>query len=102
MVFVDVGAHFGIFTLAALRFGGPGALVYAIEPSRIPLRVLRQNVRLAQGTGQVRILEVAIGRSDGELAMLTAGAHGWHFLVAADGPRGDVTMVPQWTLGTLF
>jgi FkbM family methyltransferase len=102
MVFVDVGAHFGIFTLAALRFGGPSALVYAIEPARVPLRVLRENVRLSQAASQVKILEVALGSRDGELAMLTAGAHGSHFLVAADGPRNDATRVPQQTLGTLF
>ncbi len=34
--------------------------------------------------------------------MLTVDAHGWHFLVAADGPRHDATSVPQQTLGTLF
>jgi FkbM family methyltransferase len=102
MVFVDVGAHFGLFTLAALRFGGPSASVYAIEPAKVPLRILRENVRLAGASGQVQILEVAIGATNGELPMLTVGAHGWHFLVAAEGPRSDATTIPQQTLGALF
>ncbi len=102
MVLVDVGAHFGIFTLAALHYGGPNALVYAVEPSKVPLRVLRENVRLANANGRVTILDIAVGRSDGELAMLTTGAHGGHFLVASDPSRSDATRVKQCSLSTLF
>jgi FkbM family methyltransferase len=102
MVLVDVGAHFGIFTLAALRYGGRNPLVYAVEPAKVPLRVLRENVRLAHASERVTVLDIAVGPSDGELTMLTTGAHGGHFLIAADRLRPDATRVKQRALSTLF
>jgi FkbM family methyltransferase len=102
MIFVDVGAHFGIFTLAALRYGGDDARVFAIEPSPVPNAILRKNLVLAGSPPNVELLDLAIGPADGELSMLSTGAHGNHFLVASERPRRDATRVKQWTLPTLF
>ena len=33
MVLFDVGAHFGVFSLAALHYGGPDAIAVAVDPS---------------------------------------------------------------------
>jgi FkbM family methyltransferase len=102
MVFVDIGAHFGLFTLMAIHYGGPSTLVYAVEPSPVPRRIFRENLRLAGVSSQVTLLDVAVGRSDAVLAMLTTGAKDWHMLIGADGSRPDATHVHQLTLRTLF
>ncbi len=100
MVVVDIGAHYGLMTLAALRCDG--ATVYSVEPSNLPRRVLAQNVRLAKAEDRVTILDCAIGPKDGELEMLTTGANALHFVVAAIESRPDSIRVPQMTLSSLF
>jgi FkbM family methyltransferase len=102
MVFADIGAHFGLFTLTAIRYGGPGAIVCAVEPARAPRRIFRENIALAGVGSQVTLLDAAVGPSDSTVTMLTTGAKDWHMLVAADGSRPDATYVRQLTLGTLF
>lgn len=49
MVFIDVGAHYGYFTLLASRLVAPGGTVVAFEPSRSTARLLRRNVRGVAG-----------------------------------------------------
>jgi len=44
MVFFDVGAHYGYFTLLAGRLVGPTGTVVAFEPSRSAARLLTENV----------------------------------------------------------
>ena len=41
MVLFDVGAHFGLFSLAALHYGGPGSRAIAVDPSPIAVRFLK-------------------------------------------------------------
>ena len=45
MVFFDVGAHYGYFTVLASRLVGPTGTVVAFEPSRSAARLLTENVR---------------------------------------------------------
>ncbi len=101
MVLLDVGSHYGMFTLAALHAGGPTARVWAVEPSRVCQRLLRLNAR-SNGVGdRVTIVAKAIGAVDGDLPMLTTGAGGYDFLVAADETRPDSTRVAMTTLPSL-
>lgn len=101
MVLFDVGASYGAFTLAAVRYGGPTARVVAVDPSATSNRILRANVRLAGAGAQVDLIEGAVGASDGELAMLTTGPAGEHYLVASAGARPDAVRIPQYTLASL-
>ena len=101
MVFYDVGASHGVFTLAALRYGGPAARVVAVDPSPVSNRLLRINLRLSGVEGRVELVEAAVGAEDGMLAMLTAGPGGDHYLIGVDDARRDARRVPQWTLESL-
>jgi FkbM family methyltransferase len=101
MRLLDVGANFGLFTLAALRFGGAGARVVAVEPGPTTARVLGENVKLADEQARVTVIEAAAGERDGELPMLTAGAAGEHYLIASDGTRPDARRVRQLTLSRM-
>src|SRR5207244_11021995 len=94
MVLLVVGAHFGVFTLAALRYGGEAARVVAIEPSAEARRVLEANVRLAGAADRVVILEAAAGDRDGEVAMLTTGPIAAHYMIGVDQERPELTRIP--------
>jgi FkbM family methyltransferase len=102
MVLLDIGAHYGVFTLAALHYGGPEARVIAVDPSSETSRVLRINLQLVRASTRVQVVEAALGGSDGERAMLTTGPFGDHFMIAAEAPRSDTTLVPQYTIASLL
>jgi FkbM family methyltransferase len=47
-VIVDIGAHFGFFTLFAAKNAGPGARIIAVEPSADNYEILLANIRRNQ------------------------------------------------------
>lgn len=65
---LDAGAFIGTHTLAFAQMAGPEGTVYAFEPRREIFKVLRRNIE-ANGLGQVRACNVALGRQPAELAM---------------------------------
>lgn len=101
MVLFDIGAHFGLFTLAALHWGGPAARSVAVDPSIAALHVFDENMRLAGAGTRVQRHYAAIGAEDGELLLLTGGAGSLHMMTAPETPRHDTVPVPLWTLDSL-
>lgn len=101
MIFYDIGAHYGSLTLAALRYGGPGTQVVAVDPSPESNRILQINLRLAGVGNRARVFQAAIGKVDGWMPMLPTGPAGAHFWIGADPSRPDVKLSPQITLPTL-
>src|SRR5262245_57821511 len=61
MKLLDVGAHWGFFSLAATRFGGARARALAIEPSPSACVVLRQNLKLNGAEPTVTLVNSAAG-----------------------------------------
>jgi FkbM family methyltransferase len=72
MFLFDVGASFGIFSLACARLGGKAI---AIDPSRIATKMIAKQLKLNNLNDSVRILESAIGDTDGTIDMLSAGIY---------------------------
>jgi FkbM family methyltransferase len=101
MMFVDAGAHYGLFTLAAAHYGGPTSRIIAVDPSPVSNRILRANLRLAGVVEQVTTVQAAVGNRSGQLPMLTSGAGGRHYLIAAEEGRTDARLVPEMTLPEL-
>lgn len=101
MVLFDVGAHYGLFTLAALRYGGPASRVVALDPSDAAATVFDENVRLAGGTPRVARHQAAAGASEGETSLLESGAGAWHMMVAPGEARADAVAVPVLTVDGL-
>jgi len=102
MVFFDVGAHFGLFSLAALHYG-PSSLCIAIEPSAFAARMLRLHATLNYPERRLLIRPAAAGRAVGTARMVDVGiqARGY-FVNAGDArPPGDVTLVPSVTIDAL-
>lgn len=101
MVLYDIGANFGMFSLAALRYGGKNARVVAVDPSRTANRIHRANLRMAGANTRVTLIEAAVSAANGTLQMLTTGPASEHYMVVADIGRRDVTSVRQCTLASL-
>lgn len=95
MRLLDVGAHWGIFTLAAFRYGGSDIQAVCVEPSPDAVRVLRRNLSLNRVADQVRVIEMAAGCAVGQLQMLTTGAGGADYLVVPSETRPDSIAVSQ-------
>src|SRR5262245_52951110 len=56
MSFLDVGASFGVFSLAAAHYGGPFARVVAVDPSPVSNRILRANLMLNAAAERVQLI----------------------------------------------
>ena len=72
MVFVDVGANIGEFTIYGAKRVGPSGKVLAFEPQDGMLEILMRNVR-ANGMAQVEIYRIGLGRSDRTLPLFAPG-----------------------------
>jgi len=102
MKLLDIGAHHGLFTLAALHCGGSPARVIAVEPSTRAAEILKINLRLNNRADRVCVENIALGPTDGELKMLTTGPAGADYLVVPASTRPDTTFVPQRSLPSLL
>jgi FkbM family methyltransferase len=67
VLFIDVGANIGIYSLLALK-NKAGITVASVEPDERNLVRLRRNVSMYLGTPKLTIFECAIGITDHELS----------------------------------
>lgn len=70
MRFVDIGAHFGYYSLLAAHLVGPSGAVVSFEPIPRTFRVLAHNVR---GQANVTVHRAAVFSRDGEIDMFDMG-----------------------------
>ncbi len=85
--FLDVGCHYGIFSVLASKLVGPAGRVIAVEPHPESLQVLRENLA-ANSCQNVEVLEVAFTDTTGPLSL----AYNANFAVLASEshPAGAV------------
>jgi FkbM family methyltransferase len=91
---LDVGAHFGIYTLLASELVGPSGRVVAFEPDPVSRSQLERNVRGARASN-VEVRPEAVADSHGG-GRLTAGALGTGDTSLTGGEHG--LQVPTVTL----
>jgi FkbM family methyltransferase len=103
MVLFDIGAHFGLFSLAALHYGGPTARAIAVEASSSAVRVLQVHARLNQVTDRLRVVHAAATAQPGWHVMLPVGviADGYYIEPDAQHPASDLVRVPAVTVDGL-
>ena len=103
MVLVDAGAHFGLFCLAALHYGGRHAVAVAVDPSPAAARMLRVQARLNGVEAQLTIVQAAIASRDGTLALVDAGVASAAYFVQPERQHGERerTSVPAVTVDSL-
>ena len=71
-VFVDVGANFGVYTLAASKLVSAAGKVIAIEPTAQSFAILQQNIAL-NNSANVRAFQIALTQTKGKAWLY----HGW-------------------------
>jgi FkbM family methyltransferase len=105
MVFVDVGANDGYYTLFAARRIGASGRAIAVEPSTRERVNLKRNI-MRNGLGNVTVIPAALGASCGTVDLqLAQGVHSGHNTLgrfANDGVQAEsVERVDMRTLDTL-
>jgi FkbM family methyltransferase len=100
MTLLDIGSHYGVFTLAALHYGGPESFVAAIDPSKDVRAIFVANVDLAGVADRVWFIQSALGASEGFLDMLSTNAAGEQMFVASPH-RNDTLRIPMTTLSSI-
>jgi FkbM family methyltransferase len=99
MLLFDIGAHFGIFSLAAAAFGGQAV---AIDPSPTATRMIAIQVHLNQFADRIRILQNAVTDVPGPIDMVSSGvfSDGYFRLVSGRSKR-ELTRVNGTTIDEL-
>jgi FkbM family methyltransferase len=94
MVFYDLGANIGLFSLLAARIVGPSGRVFSFEPDAEAAARLRRNIA-RNGFSAVTVVEAGIWSSSGSVNFLAAGSaspdHGTGRFVAVGGGMGTPT-----------
>jgi FkbM family methyltransferase len=102
MVLFDVGAHFGLFSLAALHYGGAGARAVALDPSPTAERMMRIQARLNGAGGRMEIVRAAAGACVGWQEMVATGVNGaGYFVPPGDHAGREVSLTREVTLDAL-
>jgi len=103
MILFDLGAHYGLFSLATARYGGPEAVAIAVDPSEHALRMTRLMARLNGAEARVRTVRAAVAAVEGTLEMVDVGVQAMGYYVRADAAHGgrERTVVPTVTVDGL-
>ncbi len=97
-VFIDVGAHYGYYTLLAARMVGPGGQVQSFEAAPDSVALLEANT---QGLPQVRVTASAVSDHAGEITFWTfpGPTDEWNTTAPAENQSGGIPLrVPCITL----
>jgi len=103
MVLYDVGAHFGLFSLAAVHYGGSAARAVAVEPSAFACRMLRLEAGANRVTDRVTVVRAAAGDRPGTMEMIPVGviAAGYYSAATDDYGRRERETVRVVTVDEL-
>jgi FkbM family methyltransferase len=96
MLLFDIGAHFGIFSLAAAHFG---ARAIAAEPSPTATEMIATQSDLNKCTGRIQIVRAAVSDVDGEMGLLNSGMFSeGYFKVSKGRLKSDLTRTHAMTI----
>lgn len=99
-VIVDVGAHYGYFSIFASLNAGPEATIIAVEPSQHNYQILRRNIRDSK-VENVYPIRAAISDQGGEAELYLGRHENYSLFREGDGPV-ETEKVRSITLDTLF
>jgi FkbM family methyltransferase len=96
MFLFDIGAHYGLFSLAAARFGG-NAL--AVEPSGMAICMIARQIALNLSGDRIRTLRAAVSETSGTLRMLSSGVFSeGYFKLTAGRPASELIEIRSVTI----
>jgi FkbM family methyltransferase len=73
-VFLDIGAHFGYYTLLAAHSNPSPAVIVAVEPNNYNYALLQRNVHI-NSLSNVHVFNVALGDKTGEVTLFCADSN---------------------------
>lgn len=96
MFVFDLGAHFGMFSLAAAHFGGRAV---AVDPSPLAAKIMAAQVQLNHCADRVVVVQAAVSDKPGELHMLSAGVFSdGYFRLVKGRSQSELTQTPATTV----
>jgi FkbM family methyltransferase len=100
MLLLDVGAHFGLFSFAALHYGGPKARAIAVDPSPTAVNLMNVQAKLNRSANRVQIIQAAVNDEAGWHNMLAVGvlASGYYVAPTAGHPASELSRIRAVTL----
>lgn len=100
MILFDIGAHFGLFSLAALHFGGPTALAVAVDPSPVAIRLMNTQARLNHSGDRLQVIQASAGDVSGWQNMVAVGvsASGYYVAPPQGHPESELSRTRAVTL----
>lgn len=103
MVLFDLGAHFGIFSMAALRYGGEDARAVAVDPSPVAIRMVAIQGELNGAGRRLHDVRAAISDHEGEQMMIAVGvlADGYYIPPGEERDEREYTPVRTVTIDGL-
>jgi FkbM family methyltransferase len=103
MVLFDLGAHFGIFSLAALHYGGMTARALAVDPSPLAVRMMKIQSELNDVGDRLQILQASVGCKQGWQEMVSTGvtAAGYYVAPTSEHTGRELTQTRAVTLDQL-
>ena len=91
----DIGAHFGIFSLATAHFGGRAV---AVDPSPAAVRMIELQAQLNGFHNAVQAMQAAVSDSCGVRHMLSSGVFSHGYFRFANRPTRELTEVVTTTV----
>jgi FkbM family methyltransferase len=94
---VDVGANYGVYTVAAALAVGPSGRVWAFEPTPRCIEYLRRTLEL-NGASGVTVIPAAVSDRSGEVHFAMTRYPELNSIVSGDMPSPDAVAVPSLSL----
>ncbi len=103
MVLFDIGAHFGLFSLAALQYGGPTARAVAVDPSPVATRLLRVQAQLNRAVDRLQVIQASVHDETGSRDMVAVGvlASGYYVSPPPGHPASELSKTSAVTVDSL-
>ena len=103
MVLLDIGAHFGLFSLAALHYGGPRAVAVAVDPSPTAVRIVKIQARLNNVSERLHVIPASVSDHIGWQNMIAVGvlSSGYYVAPGEDYPESELSQTRSVTVDGL-
>ncbi len=96
MFLFDIGASFGVFSVASAHFGGRAV---AVDPSPMATRLIRIQIALNGCEGNIEVLRASASDASGVIEMLNSGMFSnGYFKVAKGRPKRELTKTRAITI----
>jgi len=99
MLLFDIGAHYGIFSLAAVHAGGKSV---AVEPSPAAAQMISIQAVINGCAENIQIVRAAVSSESGTMGLLSSGVFSdGYFRVVSNRPTGELIQTPALTIDEL-